>query len=273
MKVYISVDIEGISGVVAIDHTKRDGKDYKISRRLMTREVNAAIEGAFLGGAQEVVVNDSHGSMINLIIEELDERVSIISGSPKPIAMVQGIENSDAAFFVGYHSCAGTPNAVMDHTYHGRTVYNIRINGTAMGELGINAGMAGYFGVPVVLVTGDKKTTEEAVNLLKKVEVVPTKEGIGRFAAKSEHPVRIRNYIREKAKKAVENINTAPFVVEPPLRLEIDFLSSNMADNVELLPGIDRVGSRSTGYECDDFLELYKMMRAMILLASTGVRK
>lgn len=273
MKVYISADIEGIAGVVAIDHTKRKGKDYEIARRFMTREVNAAVEGAFSGGADEVVVNDSHGSMINLIVEKLDERINIISGSPKPVAMVQGVENCDIAFFVGYHSCAGTSDAIMDHTYHGRIVYNIRINQKTMGELGINAALAGYFGVPVVLVTGDRKTTQEAVNILKNVEIVSTKEGIGRFSAQSEHPMKIWNYIREKAQKAVKNSNAVPFIVKPPLRLEMDFFSSSMAECVDLLPEIKRIGSRSAGYECDDFLKLYKMMRAMILLASTAVRK
>jgi len=134
MKVYISADIEGICGVVDTDHVKRDGKDYSIARTLMVKEVNAAVQGAFEGGASEVVVNDSHGSMINLITEELDKRVTIISGSPKPLAMVEGLEGCDCAFFVGYHSRAGTIDAVLDHTYHGRVVYNIQVNNTEMGD-------------------------------------------------------------------------------------------------------------------------------------------
>jgi D-amino peptidase len=273
MKVYISADIEGICGVVDIDHTKRDGKDYRIARKLMAKEVNAAVEGAFRGGASEVVVNDGHGSMINLITEDLDERVRIISGSYKPIAMVQGVEGCNAAFFVGYHSRAGTLDAIMDHTYHGRVVYTIRLNGKEMGELGMNASLAGYYRVPVVLVSGDKKTTDEALFLLKDVEVVTTKEGLGRFAAQSNHPSVVREEIEKKAQKAIETLDRFhPLVLDPPFRLEMDFMLTHMADRVSLIAGVQRVSGRCVGYECDDFLMLYRMMRAMILLASTGLR-
>ncbi len=272
MKIYISADIEGISGVTDTDHTKREGKDYSSARRLMTKEVNAAVEGAFNGGATEVVVNDSHGSMINLLIEELDERVTIVSGSPKPLAMLQGVEGCDRAFFVGYHSCAGTTDAVLDHTYHGRTVYEIRVNGNHLGEVGINALVAGHFDVPVILVTGDRKTTEEALALLKRIEVVVTKEGIGRCAAQGRHPSQVREEIKKKARKAAETADKAsPLKVNPPLRLEMDVLFTHMADRIEMMPGVERVSGRCVAYTCGDFLTLYKAMRAMILLASTGM--
>ncbi len=274
MKVYISADIEGVCGVTDLDHTRRDGKDYEIARKLMTKEVNAAAEGAFNGGASEVIVNDSHGKMINLLIEELDERVFIISGSPKLLAMVQGIEGCDCAFFVGYHSLAGSVDAVLDHTYHGRVVYNIRVNSATMGELGINASLAGYFGIPVVLVAGDKTTTDEALTLLKTVEVVTTKKGIGRFAAKNKHPVVVRKEITKKAQKAVETVDQfTPFTVEPPFRLEMDLITSDMADSVVMIPGMERVSARCVAYRCDDFLNLYKMMRAMIMIASATRKK
>ncbi len=271
MKVYISADIEGIAGIVDTDHTRMDGKDYTIARTLMTKEVNAAVEGAFEGGASEVVVNDSHGSMINLLTEELDERALIISGSPKPISMLEGIEGCDAAFFIGYHSCAGTKDAVLDHTYNGRLVYNVRINGNEMGEIGINASLAGHFGVPVVLVTGDKKTTEEALHLLKTVEIVTTKEGIGRLAARHVHPAKIREEIKKKATKALKEMKKfSALRLNAPFRLEIDFAVSTMADRAAMIPGIERVSGRCVAYECSDFLTLYRMMRALILIASTA---
>jgi D-amino peptidase len=272
MKVYISVDIEGICGVVALDHTRRDGKDYNQARLLMTREVNEAVKGAFEGGASQVLVNDSHGSMINLVLEELDERITLISGSPKPLSMIQGIEGCEAAFFIGYHSPAGTIDAVMDHTYHGRVVYDLQVNGKKMGEFAMNAALAGYYGVPVVMVSGDKKTTEEAQSLLKTVETVVSKEGIGRFAAQSSHPLKVRGEIRKKARYAVETIHRfMPFQIDPPLEMNMRFLHSHMADRVELIPEIHRTSARTVTYGCDDFPELYKMMRAMILLASTGI--
>jgi D-amino peptidase len=272
MKVYISVDIEGICGVVALDHTRRNGKDYNQARLLMTREVNEAVRGAFEGGASQVLVNDSHGSMINLVLEELDERITLISGSPKPLSMIQGIEECDAAFFIGYHSPAGTTDAVMDHTYHGRVVYDLQVNDRKMGEFAMNAALAGYYGVPVIMVSGDKKTTEEAQILLKTVETVVSKEGIGRFAAQSSHPSKVRGEIRKKARYAVETVHRfMPFRIDPPLELHMDFLHSHMADRVELIPEIHRISARRVTYGCDDFPELYKMMRAMILLASTGI--
>jgi D-amino peptidase len=274
MKIYISADIEGISGVTDIDHTRREGKDYDTARMLMTKEVNAAVQGAFQGGASEVVVNDSHGSMINLLTEELDQRVSLISGFPKPLSMVQGIQGNDVAFFIGYHSKAGTKDAVMDHTYHGRVVHTIRVNGMELGELGINAALAGHFGVPVVLVAGDKKTTQEAKALLNQVEVVATKEGIGRFAARNVHPVVAREEIRKKAQEAVQNADQCnPYVVPPPLHLEMNVLFSDMADRIAMIPSIERVGGRCVAYDCENFLTLYTMMRAMILIASTAIRK
>jgi len=272
MKVYISVDIEGICGVVDLDHTRRDGKDYTQARLLMTREVNEAARGAFEGGASHVLINDSHGSMINLILDELDERITLISGSPKPLSMIQGIEECDAAFFIGYHAPAGTIDAVMDHTYHGRVVYGLQVNGRKMGELDMNAALAGYYGVPVILVSGDKKTTEKAQELLKSVETVVSKEGIGRFAAWSRHPSKVREEIRKKARFAVETVHRfIPFQMDPPYELQIDFLQSHMADRVDLIPEIDRTSARSVTYCSEDFSKLYTMMRAMILLASTGI--
>ncbi|MBU7032667.1 MAG: M55 family metallopeptidase [Theionarchaea archaeon] len=272
MKVYISADIEGICGVVALDHTSREGKDYDSARLLMTREVNEAVRGAFEGGASQVLVNDSHGSMINLILEELDERVTLICGSPKPLSMLEGIGECDAAFFIGYHSPAGTTDAVLDHTYHGRVVYDLQVNGKKMGEFAMNAALAGYFGIPVILVSGDKKTTEEASSLLDPLETVVSKEGIGRFAARSSHPAKVRGEIRTKAKHAVEIVQRfSPYQIDPPLHLHMDFLFSHMADRVELLPTVKRVSARSVTYSCDDFSELYKMLRAMILIASTGI--
>lgn len=274
MKVYISTDIEGIGGVTDLDHTRRDGRDYGTARTLMTKEVNAAAEGAFNGGASEVIVNDSHGKMINLRVEDLDERIFLISGSPKPLAMVQGVKGCDCAFFVGYHSLAGTGNAVLDHTYHGRVIYNIRVNNVTMGELGINALLSGYFGVPVVLVAGDKTTTDEAVTFLKTVETVTTKEGIGRFAAKNKHPNVVRKEIKGKAQKAVETVTRfTPFTIEPPFHLEMDLMTSDMADCAVMVPGVEQVSARCVAYRCDDFLELYKMMRVIILLGSAMRKK
>jgi D-amino peptidase len=266
MKVYISCDMEGISGIVAGKQTEMNGEEYKRAQKLMTGELNAAIEGALAGGATEILVNDSHGSMRNILIEELNPSAQLISGSPKPLSMMQGIDGSfDAAFFVGYHAQAGTAYSVLDHTYSG-IVYQVSLNGRPMGETGLNAALAGYFGVPVVLVSGDKLLVEEAKALLGPVEGVAVKESYGRYAAKCLAPEEVHRLIREAAERAL-SMEGKPFVVEPPITLAIDFTSSAHLDMAELIPGSRRTGGRHIEYTHDDFLTVYKVWRAMLTLA------
>jgi len=266
MKVYISCDMEGISGVVAGKQTGANGEEYQRAQKLMTGEVNAAIEGALAGGASEVLVNDSHGSMRNILIEELNPAAQLISGSPKPLSMMQGIDGSfDAAFFIGYHAQAGTAHSVLDHTYSG-IVYQVSLNGHPLGETGLNAALAGYFGVPVVLVTGDKLLVEEATALLGTVEGVAVKESCGRYAARCLVPEAAHDLIREAAQSALSR-ESKPFVVEPPITLAVDFTSSAHLDMAELIPGSRRSSGRHIEYTHDDLLTVYKVWRAMLKLA------
>ncbi len=266
MKIYISCDMEGISGVVAGKQTEMDGEEYKRAQKLMTDELNAAIEGALDGGATEILVNDSHGSMRNILIEELNPNAQLISGSPKPLSMMQGIDGSfDAAFLIGYHAQAGTAYSVLDHTYSG-IVYQVSLNGRPLGETGLNAALAGYFGVPVVLVTGDKMLIEEAKALLGAVEGVAVKESYGRYAARCLVPEEAHKLIREAAQRVLSK-GGKPFVVEPPITLAIDFTSSAHLDMAELIPGSRRSGGRHIEYTHDDFLTVYQVWRAMLTLA------
>jgi len=267
MKVYISCDMEGISGVVAGKQTDNREEEYKRAQKLMTGEVNAAIEGALASGASEVLVNDSHGSMRNILIEELNPNAQLISGSPKPLSMMQGINDSffDAAFFIGYHAQAGTAYSVLDHTYSG-IVYQVSLNGRPMGETGLNAALAGHFGVPVVLVTGDKLLVEEATALLGTVEGVAVKESCGRYAARCLAPEAVHDLIREAAQSALSK-GGKPFVVEPPITLAVDFTSSAHLDMAELIPGSRRTGGRHIEYTHDDLLTVYKVWQAMLKLA------
>ncbi len=177
MTVLVSADIEGISGVVLPEHAMNGNGEYERFRRLMTAEVNAAVIGALEGGAGRIIVNDSHGKMANLLIEELDPRAELISGSPKPYGMMQGIgPGIDRVFFVGYHAASGSLGAVLEHTGNDRVI-GIYLNGQEVGESGLNAALAGHFNVPVVLVTGDVAVTREAVALLGQIETVAVKEG------------------------------------------------------------------------------------------------
>src|SRR5205823_11155188 len=190
MRVYISVDMEGIAGVVHEGQTDPTdpacAAEYARFRRLMTAEANAAVEGALAAGATRVVVNDSHWFMRNLLAEELHQAAELVSGDPKPRSMVQAIDAGfDAALFIGYHARAGTRNAILDHTYADR-IHEVRLNGRPVGELGINAGFAGVTGVPVALVSGDSGLAAEARELLGDHLAVPVaKEVVSGHAARS----------------------------------------------------------------------------------------
>jgi len=271
VNVYISVDMEGITGVVSgKDQTGPSGHDYNRFRQLMTREVNAAVEGALEAGAKEVVVNDAHGRMTNIVIEELNPEARLISGSPKPFSMVEGINSSfDAAFFIGYHSRA-LSGGVLNHTYMGH-IQEYRINGMLLGETGMNAALVGACGVPVVLVTGDTAVNEEARELLGNLgplHTVAVKKAIGRYAADNLHPEKARDLIRQAARQAVHDApNVQPFVVVSPVKLELRFADSAMADSAALMPGVVRINHTTVGYEATEYPLALQAAIAMINLA------
>jgi D-amino peptidase len=226
MRVYISVDMEGIAGVAHEDQTDpiepRHAGEYNRFRRLMTNEANAAVLGALDAGAAAVLVNDSHWLMRNLLAEELHPAAELLSGGPKRLSMVEGVDGGfDAALFIGYHARAGTRHATIDHTYTSR-VYEARLNGQPVGELGLNAAMAGLHGVPVALVSGDQALADEARALLGgDVETVVGKEAVGRFAARSLAPTVACERIRAGAVAALRRRHK-PYTLTPPLRLEVD---------------------------------------------------
>ncbi|UCE41101.1 MAG: M55 family metallopeptidase [Candidatus Aminicenantes bacterium] len=270
LKVYISVDMEGIAGVVNGEQTSASGGDYGIARRWMTQEVNAAIRGALEAGATEIVVNDSHGSMRNVIISELDSAASLITGSPKPLSMMHGIDETfDAIFLIGYHARAGSEDGVLDHTYSGGSVYSIKVNGKELGESEQNALIAGCYDVPIVLVTGDKTVCGQVKKSLgEEVETAVVKEGIGRYAAKSLTPTNACTLIQKKAKIALENRNKVkPLKLQSPYRFELTYMRSSMAEAGELIPQVKRTGPRTVMYEVQDYIEGYKLFRALVGLA------
>jgi D-amino peptidase len=271
LKVFISADMEGVSGVTHGEHVLRDGKEHERARRLMTSEVNAAVEGALEAGAKEVVVNDSHGTMRNIIPEELHEEAELVTGSPKPMFMMEGIDSSfNAAFFVGYHGMRGAYPSILEHTYSSRVVYDFFINDRVMGETGINAAIAGYYGVPVTLVTGDRKLCEEARTFLRKVVTVIVKEAVGRTAARCISPIKARQLIKNGATKALEQADRVkPFKIKPPINLKVAFINPGMAEIAELVPGSKRIDGRTLSYTSKDLVEVYKAFLAMITLAGT----
>src|SRR5580698_10817645 len=203
MKVFLSSDMEGTAGVVDWEQCVGDGPQAAAGRRLLLAEVNAAIDGALAGGATEIVVNDSHSTMRNLPPDALAGRASYISGSHKPLYMMQGLDGSfGAVLFVSYHGSIGAA-AGLSHTYNPRAVIEARLDGVVTGEAGINALVAAHYGVPVVLVTGDRCACDETAVLIPGVHAAVVKEHVSRLAAHSLHPVRARELIREAAAAGV----------------------------------------------------------------------
>jgi len=271
LKVYISADMEGIWGVVHGDQTSPESPEYGPARRWMTDDVNAVIDGLFEAGATEVVVNDSHGSMRNIIPDALDPRAFLISGSPKPLSMMQGIDGTfQACLFIGYHAKAGTEAAILDHTISGSVVYAIRVNGQEMPELGLNGAIAGYFNVPVIMVSGDTALCDQAKSVLGTETIgVAVKDAVGRYAARLYPRDDARRLLKEGAKEALlKRASIKSFKVQPPCRFELEFHTSGQAEVAWLVPGVAKADARTAVFSSNDFLEGFRLLRALIALAS-----
>lgn len=242
VKVYISADIEGVGCVVRPEHSTIPGREYAQSRLFMTEEVNAAIRGAYDAGATHVLVSDSHNVGLNLLPEALDPRAELIMGNPRPLSMMEGINQGfDAVFFVGYHAKPGTENALLAHNFHGR-VRDILINNVSLGELGMNAALAGIYHAPVVLITGDEVTTLEANALLPHAQTVSVKRGIGAYAAQCLHPHVCRERIYQASRQALANLPKAPlFTVTEPATMEVHVTTASSADRLTRVPGLNRI--------------------------------
>jgi D-amino peptidase len=261
-KLYVSSDMEGVAGVCAWEQVdaRTPHPEYAIYRRYYTAEVAAAIEGARAAGAGDVVVNDSHGPMRNLLLDELPPDVRVIFGNRKPFSMVQDADSSFAgAFFVGYHGGAGEADAVLCHTYTPSVVYDVRVNGIRCSEAIFNAGLLGHYGVPLLLVTGDRTTVEGVCALMPWVRGVVVKQSIGNFAAASMAPAAAQRAIREGARAAVARASQAAiYRFEPPIELAVDVVKTEQADLVETIPDFQRTGARSVRFVHESFPTVFK---------------
>ena len=268
--VFLSVDMEGMAGVVHLHQVMRGMPEYERSCRLMTAETNAAVAGARRAGATRFVVNDSHGDMRNFLLDELDDGVEVISGADKPLSMGAGLDGTfEVAFFVGYHASVGTERAIMDHTYGGRTVYAVRINGREQSEATLNAALAGTFGVRTALITGDRATIDQAVVELPGIEAVVVKEALGRQAARSLHPLEACRRIEEGAFRAYAQQAQRPlYRPNGPFLLEVDWMNASMADLSCELPEVERAGGRTVSYRTPDFQTCYRMLLALLVMAT-----
>ena len=273
MRLYISCDMEGTAGVCSWQQCDpSDAHEYPIYRRYMSQEVRAAIDGARKGGAGEVVVNDSHWDMRNVLWDELPADVRTISGGRKPLSMTQGLAAGfDGAFFTGYHAKAGDEDGVLAHTYTGETIYNVRINGVACSEALLNAAMAGYYGIPLLLVSGDCVVVEHVRERMPWVTGVIVKDGIGHYATNSMTPKAAQAAIRDAASQAVRDAAKAkPFTFEPPLTLEIDTTHVEQADFIELMPGYQRIAGRTVRFEAADYPSVFRAFVAAFRLGGAA---
>lgn len=251
--------VAGVSGWEQVD-ARTPHPEYAVYRRLYTREVRSAIDGARAAGARDILINDSHGPMRNLLFDELPGDVRVIFGNRKPFSMVQDAgDGFDGAFFVGYHGAAGAAGAVLAHTYTPSVIYGVRLNGVPCSEATINAALLGWYGVPLLLVTGDRTTVESVREQMPWVCGAIVKESIGNFAANSLLPGAAREVIYEAAREAVARSGEArPYRFDPPLALDVDLVKTEQADLVAGIPDFERTGARSVRFVHDSFPVVFK---------------
>lgn len=265
MKVFISIDLEGVAGYAG----SAEGIN---TNELMAAEANVAIAGAFDGGAKEVIVVEAHGSKRNINPQRIDPRARILSGRPRTPEHMGGIDETyDAALFIGYHAKAGTLRGVMSHTYTG-VVFSLRINDIEVGETGADAAIAGYFGVPVVMVSGDDVVCKEAKELLGDIETVVVKEGVSRSAAICIPPPKAYEMIQQGAARALKKVGSvSPFVIKPPIHVETTFIDPSHADTVCFLPFVERIDGITVAYDAPNLLYAMKIFDVFRFF-STAVR-
>lgn len=264
VRIFISVDMEGIGGIGTSAMTSTGGKDYDTGRKLMTAEVNAVVAAIFEAGPAEIVVNDSHGDMQNLLHTELDPRVEYIQSNIKPLGMVQGLDASfNGVIFIGYHAMAGAENGFLAHTGSGN-VKGLWLNGVEVGEGGLNTYFAGSLGVPLLVASGDRTFTEE-IKKLAATRAVVTKEAIGASAAKLIHPDVVKKALQSETKAALKDISkTKPFAApQGPVEFKIKVDSPTRADVAMSIPGMKRIDGYTVSYQAKNIEEAYKLIRVI----------
>lgn len=266
MRVMISADMEGTTGATGWKDVEPGQPAYERFRRLLTQDVNAAIAGAFDGGATEVIVNEAHDGMRNILIEELDERAQLISGLYKPLVMMAGVDASDVVFFVAYHARAGEPG-VLAHTLTGDYV-NVELNGQPASEARLNAALAGRIGIPVGMITGDDIICAEAEGLFTGVKTAVVKYAIDNFSARCLSPSATSERIREAARLAlVEREQLVPYSLDPPFTVGMTLREPAQAGAAAVVPGVIREGPTTVSFTSDDFREAYGVLEAVGTIA------
>lgn len=262
LKIYISADMEGVVGVVTSDQLGPEGFEYQRFREFMTAEVNAAIEAAFAAGATEILVSDSHGNGENLLIEKLPKNVQVVRSWPRPLMMMQGIDETfDGVIFIGYHASTTNPEGVRAHTMSSANLADIRLNGVSMPEAGINAAIAGHFNVPVIMISGDDAIVKEATTLLGNIEGATVKWAYSFHSAKTMTPEAAYDLIRERVKTAVGRIREfQPYKLKTPVQLEVRFKNYRPSEILSYLPIVQRADAHSIKFVGKDMIEVSKFL-------------
>ncbi len=269
MKVYISADMEGTIGVVDRSQCFPGSPDFERTRLRWIEDINAIIEGASLGGATEFLVNEAHALMNYLLPERLDPRASYVSGYVKEGNQMEGLDASFGGAVIMGHAMAGTPRAVLNHSYVMREVVEMRLNGQRIGEFGLNAYWAATHGVPVILVVGDDALAQEAQGLIPEIETAVVKRGLSQFAAHNPPLYQAREVIRDAAERAVRRAKEmAPLRLPNAYELEIDFSLSEIAHLCSFIPGVERLGGSSVRFRSLDY---QRVMQVRILCTNLAL--
>jgi D-amino peptidase len=267
-KIFISVDMEGISGVVQPAQLGPDGFEYQRAREWMTGEVNAAIAGVRETGPAEIVICDSHGNGQSLLIDKVPEDVRIVRGFPRPLEMMQGLDETfTAAMFIGYHASEWTPGAVRGHTISSARLLGVRLNGAEVSEGNYNAALAGHFGVPVAFVSGDRLAVTQVQQVAASAEGAIVKEPYGYHSANTVTPARGQAMIREGAKRAMGKIGSLqPYRVTTPVALEVGFKLTIDAERAAFVPGLARSDAHNVKGTFHDMVEVTRLLQVLTSL-------
>lgn len=270
MRVHISVDMEGMAGIAHESQAEQGNHDYTRMRELLTNEVVAAVEGARNGGATDFVICDAHDTGRNLLVERFDEDVEIVQGSSYDYGMMGGISDDfDAAFQIGYHAMRNTHMGVIGHTYT-YTVLALRINGTLVGETGLNAAIAGHFHVPLTMVAGDKHAVDQACRLVKGLVGVPVKTGVGIYGARTLAPKKACSAIKAGAARALKSAGSIkPYKPKVPVEVEVDFASPVMAQYCSGVPTVKRMSDSTIAFRSRDVLEAFRLFEVLLMVAGS----
>jgi D-amino peptidase len=274
MKAFLSIDMEGLPYVVIPGHLGLKGSLYEEARKIATKVALITAKELHGNGFDEILVADSHGPMVNLLVDDLPEYVEIVRGFPRPLSMVAGIEGSDIALFLGYHAKFGTAKSTFDHTYSGSSIIRVEVNGLAASEFLLNAYAAGEMNVPVVLVAGDAQLLEDDVRVYAPwAERVALKRSLSRVSARSYAMARIEQELVAGVKRAVSNFKQGKvkkLEVKKPVDMAITFSASHFADAAELLPFVKRMDGLKISYAAESMVQAYKVFE-LLLLATIGM--